>query len=59
MVERLPSWYREVVVLVDIHGYNYGEAAAFLDLPRGTVKSRLSRARANLRDQLAEAEMLL
>ena len=59
MVERLPSWYREVVVLVDIHGYDYGEAAAFLDLPRGTVKSRLSRARANLRDQLADAGMLL
>ena len=59
MVEGLPSWYRDVVVLVDIHGYDYGEAAASLDLPRGTVKSRLSRARANLRDQLASADMVL
>ena len=59
MVEGLPSWYRDVVVLVDIHGYDYGEAAASLDLPRGTVKSRLSRARANLRDKLAAADMLL
>lgn len=54
MVDRLPSWYRDVVVLVDMHGYDYGEAAAYLGLPRGTVKSRLSRARANLRDQLMD-----
>ena len=48
-----------VVVLVDIQGYDYGEAAASLGLPRGTVKSRLSRARANLRDQLVAENMLL
>ena len=59
MIDELPSWYRDVVVLVDVHGYDYGEAAASLGLPRGTVKSRLSRARANLRDQLVAADMLL
>lgn len=59
VIDRLPSWYRDVVVLVDVHGYDYGEAAAFLGLPRGTVKSRLSRARANLRDQLVAADQLL
>lgn len=53
LIDGLPSWYRDVVVLVDIHGYDYGEAAAHLCLPRGTVKSRLSRARAHLREQLA------
>jgi RNA polymerase sigma-70 factor (ECF subfamily) len=46
-----------VVILVDIHGYDYGEAAAHLGLPRGTVKSRLSRARANLRDQLLSSDL--
>ena len=50
MIRQLPAWYRDVVILVDIHGYDYGEAAAYLDLPLGTVKSRLSRARANLRE---------
>lgn len=59
VIEGLPSWYRDVVVLVDVQGYDYGEAAAYLNLPRGTVKSRLSRARAHLRDQLAEADLLL
>lgn len=58
LIERLPSWYRDVVVLVDVHGYDYHEAAIYLGLPRGTVKSRLSRGRALLRDQL-EAEDLL
>ena len=59
VIEGLPSWYRDVVVLVDVQGYDYGEAAAYLRLPRGTVKSRLSRARAHLRDQLAAADLLL
>ncbi|MDE0464919.1 MAG: RNA polymerase sigma factor [Caldilineaceae bacterium] len=58
LIEGLPSWYRDVVVLVDVHGYDYGEAAAHLQLPRGTVKSRLSRARAHLRNQLAAADLL-
>ena len=58
MVNRLPAWYRDVVVLVDIHGCDYGEAAAILGLPRGTVKSRLSRARASLRDRLLATDLL-
>ena len=58
MVNRLPAWYRDVVILVDIHGCDYGEAAAILGLPRGTVKSRLSRARASLRDRLLAADLL-
>jgi len=48
VIEGLPSWYRDVVVLVDVQGYDYGEAAAYLQLPRGTVKYRLSRAGAHL-----------
>ena len=57
-IDRLPPWYRDVVVLVDVHGYDNHEAAAYLDLPRGTIKSRLSRGRAILRDQLVAEEPL-
>jgi RNA polymerase sigma-70 factor (ECF subfamily) len=44
--------FRDVVVLVDIHDLTYAEAAAVLDLPVGTVMSRLSRARDRIRKQL-------
>jgi len=54
-INQLPAWHRSVVLLVDVHGYDYSEAAELLDLPLGTVKSRLSRARSALRDQLVEA----
>lgn len=54
-IEELPVWHRDVVLLVDVHGYDYTEAAEMLDLPLGTVKSRLSRARSALRDQLSRA----
>ena len=53
-VDSLPPWHRSVVLLVDVHGYDYAEAAETLGLPLGTVKSRLSRARAALRDALTE-----
>jgi RNA polymerase sigma-70 factor, ECF subfamily len=54
-IEQLPNWHRDVVLLVDVHGYDYTEASEMLGLPLGTVKSRLSRARSALRDQLTKA----
>jgi RNA polymerase sigma-70 factor, ECF subfamily len=51
-INELPTWHRNVILLVDVHGYDYGEAAQLLQVPLGTVKSRLSRARAALRDRL-------
>jgi len=51
-IDELPAWHRNVVLLVDVHGYDYNEAAELLELPLGTIKSRLSRARAALRDAL-------
>lgn len=54
-IDQLPHWHRDVVLLVDVHGYDYSEAAELLGLPLGTVKSRLSRARSALRDQLIQA----
>lgn len=56
-IEELPEWHRDVVLLIDVHGYDYSEAAELLDLPLGTVKSRLSRARATLRDRLVESTL--
>ncbi len=47
-VDALPDDQRSVLVLVAIEGLNYREAADVLELPMGTVMSRLSRARARL-----------
>lgn len=47
--------FRRVVELVDIDGLSYAEAAKVLDVPAGTVMSRLHRARARIRDQLDRA----
>lgn len=45
----LADHHRAVIVLFDIEGYSYDDAAQVLDVPMGTVKSRLNRARAALR----------
>ena len=44
----LPEHYRVVVVLADVEGLKYGEIAEALDVPIGTVRSRLARARGAL-----------
>ena len=44
--------FRMVVVLVDREGYNYEDAATLLDVPVGTVRSRLFRARRLLQERL-------
>ena len=46
---KLDDAHRAVVVLRDIEGMNYARIAEVLDIELGTVKSRLSRARSNLR----------
>jgi RNA polymerase sigma factor (sigma-70 family) len=48
----LSSDFRSVVVLVDVQGLDYAEAAQAIGKPVGTVKSRLARARTRLRDCL-------
>ncbi len=45
---------RLVVVLVDMEGYSYDEAASMLDVPVGTIRSRLFRARRQLQERLRE-----
>ena len=49
----LPERFRQVVVLVDIDGLSYPEAADALGVPVGTVTSRLHRGRARIRKTLA------
>lgn len=51
----LPDKHRTVVTLVDIEGLTYREAADALGVPRGTVMSRLHRARARIRARLEVA----
>jgi RNA polymerase sigma-70 factor, ECF subfamily len=51
-LNHLPDDFRSVVVLVDIQGMDYSEAAGAMGKPLGTVKSRLARARLRLRDCL-------
>ena len=50
----LPDDFRDVVVLVDIGDFGYADAAQILDIPIGTVMSRLHRGRRLLKQQLAE-----
>ena len=50
----VPHDFRDVVVLVDIGQFSYQEAAQILDIPVGTVMSRLHRGRRILKQNLAE-----
>lgn len=49
----MPEGARAVLVLVDAQGLDYAEAAEVLGVPTGTIKSRLARARVQLRSLLA------
>lgn len=49
---RLPTEYRAVLLLVSVEGLSYKEVAQTLDIPPGTVMSRLSRARKMLHEKL-------
>jgi RNA polymerase sigma-70 factor, ECF subfamily len=55
-LEALSDPLRTVVCYADIDGYKYHEIAALLDIPVGTVMSRIHRARRKLRASLAAAE---
>lgn len=58
-LQQLPPDQRAVVVLVDVHGLSYEETAEAVRVPVGTIRSRLFRGRARLRDALlAQGELL-
>jgi len=52
-LEKLPEHYRSVVLLADVHDFDYKEVAEVLEIPIGTVMSRLNRARTQLKKSLA------
>jgi len=58
-LNRLPDDFRVVAVLADVQGYEYREVAQVIGKPLGTVKSRLARARARLRECLQRHRELL
>lgn len=59
VLAQVPEDFRTVVTLYDILGFSYEEIANMLGLPMGTVKSRLHRGRAFMRERLgSKAELL-
>jgi len=53
-IDALPDRFRAVLVLCDLMDHKYREAAEALEIPEGTVKSRLFRARRRLRRRLSD-----
>ena len=53
-INQLPVEMRDVLLLVALDDLSYEEAATMLSIPVGTVRSRVSRARATLRKRLRE-----
>jgi RNA polymerase sigma-70 factor (ECF subfamily) len=53
-LEELPEDFRTVVLLCDVEGFTYEEIANMLDVPIGTIRSRLHRGRNLLKAQLQE-----
>lgn len=53
MLDALEPIHREVIVLRELQGLSYDEIAEVLDVPRGTVESRLFRARRTLKEKFA------
>ena len=53
-LERLDEGDRQIIVLKDLQGNSYDEIAAIMGVPKGTVRSRLHRARLELKAKLKE-----
>jgi RNA polymerase sigma-70 factor, ECF subfamily len=53
-LDKLPVQFREALLLVDVEEFSYQEASEILQVPIGTIMSRLNRARGLLRNQLKD-----
>lgn len=51
-LEKISDEHREVIILIDLEGIEYSEAAEILSIPIGTIRSRLNRARWNMANLL-------
>lgn len=58
-MNRLSDEFRTILILCDIEGFTYEELSKILDIPIGTVRSRLFRARNTLKDMLREYALKL
>lgn len=58
-LDKIPIELKSIIVLKDIQGFSYEEISQILDIPMGTVKSRINRARALMRKHLSENESFL
>lgn len=56
VLRQMPDEMREIILLRDFHDLSYAEIAGVLDIPTGTVMSRLHRARSALREQMLAKE---
>lgn len=57
-LEKLKPSQREIIGLIDIAGFSYTEAAALLEVPAGTIMSRISRARKNLAEAIVDTNIV-
>ena len=53
-LQKLPEEYRSAIILCDVEEFSYQEIAEILQIPIGTVRSRLNRARGKLQESLLE-----
>jgi RNA polymerase sigma-70 factor (ECF subfamily) len=53
-LDELPTNYRSVITLIDLYELNYSEATQILNIPIGTVKSRLARARLQMQTKMKD-----
>ena len=51
-IEKLPAKFKEVILLRDVQGFAYEEISQILNIPLGTVKSRVNRGRLKLQEDL-------
>lgn len=58
MLNELPLAYRSVILLVDVYEMDYAEVAEALHLPIGTVKSRLARARMQMKEKISNIKQI-
>lgn len=56
-IQALPTEQRAALLLVTLEGLSYSEAAAILEVPQGTLMSRIARARQTLRQQLDDTHL--
>jgi len=52
VLDELPERYRSIITLIDLQDMDYAEVAAILNIPLGTVKSRIARARIQVKNKL-------